>query len=152
MNSQEDMVETDKRAEKSPRNKRMSVRQKKKLILAVSVFAIAVAIIFWGWSSTGNNAYLNVGTLVDNADNGGNSEYIGDTIEIRGTVTNWTGNLTFELADFEDPNKTIDIVMHGAIPEGFEHGKSVVVIGELRDSPPLTVDATGITVGCASKY
>lgn len=133
----------------------MSRRRKRKLIVAVLVIAAALIVIFWGWSSTGRS-FLGVGALVDQSNDTNPSavpeKYAGKAIEIQGDVDSWFGGPDFVLVDGADPAKSVAVHMLGTFPEGFEIGKTVVVKGTLNATMPLTIMATGITVGCASKY
>ncbi len=130
----------------------MPKRTKKKLVI-VSVAVVAAAVIlFWGWSSNGQ-VYLDVATLVDESSDGVPNKYAGETLEVRGVVSGWSGadDLEFILVDQLDANKTISVTMSGAYPEGFENLKPVVVTGELSPELPLSLNATDVTVSCSSK-
>lgn len=135
----------------------MSRRRKRKLILAVIVIAAVLVIVLWGWSATGRE-FLGVGSLVQDINSTDPpsvpAKYQGKSIEVQGVVKDWSGgtDMEFTLVDKLDASKTIGVEMHGAMPEGFDNGKTVVVKCTLDDSSPLTLQATGITVGCASKY
>jgi len=135
----------------------MSRRRKRRLILALVVIAAVLVIIFWGWSATGR-AFLGVDSLVQDINSTDPpsvpAKYQGKSIEVQGVVKDWSGgtSLEFTLADKLNVSKTIDVQMHGTMPEGFDNGKTVVVKCTLDDSSPLTLQATAVTVGCASKY
>jgi len=131
------------------------MRKKKKLMIAVIAIIVAVVIIYLGWSSTGGRNYISVAEIVDDEANIANnvSKYQEDVIEVKGRVIDYTaGELEFTLVDEVDVNKTIAIIFSGTIPDNFENGKTVAVKGQLRDNTPITLDATAITIGCASKY
>ncbi len=137
-----------------PTKRPMSRRQKRKLMLAGLVIAIAAIIVLWGWNSTGRS-YLGIASLVDESQTSVPQEYLNKTIEIQGVVTQWSGTVTdagFKLVDKIDASKSIDVVMSGAFPAGFDNGKTVVAKGILGNALPLTLTATELTVGCASKY
>jgi len=135
----------------------MSRRHKRKLILALVVIAAVLVIVFWGWSATGRE-FLGVGSLVQDINSTDPpsvpAKYQSKSIEVQGVVKDWSGGtgLEFTLVDKVNVSKTIDVLMHGTMPEGFDNGKTVVVKCTLDDSSPLTLQATDITVGCASKY
>ena len=142
-----------KPAESPP--KRMSRRRQRKLLITIGIIAVALVIIFWGWSSTGAKNYTQVGTLVDASSGGTLTEYMNRSLEVQGVVTGWAGgasDFNFILADKTEPNKTISVTLTGTLPAEFANGKTAVVKGELGDSPSLTLSATEITLGCASKY
>lgn len=135
----------------------MSRRRRRKLILSLVVIAAVLVILFWGWSATGRE-YLGVSSLLQDINSTDPpsvpAKYQGRSIEVQGVVRDWSGgsSLEFTLVDRADANKTIDVHMQGTMPEGFDNGKTVVVKCALDDSSPLTLRATGVTVGCASKY
>jgi cytochrome c-type biogenesis protein CcmE len=135
--------------------KPMSRRKKRKLIVALIVIAAALVVIFWGWSTTGTN-FLGVGSLVDesNLTNPQTvpAKYADKVVETQGVVDSWYGGQDFVLVDKDDSGKNITVHMQGTFPEGFAIGKTVVVKGTLDETMPLTMQATEITVGCASKY
>ena len=137
-----------------PAKRPMSRRQKRKLVLAGLVIVVAAVIVLWGWSSTGRT-YLGIASLVDQSQTSVPQQYVNKTIEIQGIVVEWSGSVTdttFKLVDRVDANKSVEVVMIGAFPSGFDNGKTVVAKGQLSDSLPLTLTATEMTVGCASKY
>src|SRR5512137_700523 len=99
--------------------KPMSRRRKRKLIIALGVTAIALIIVFWGWSSTGAKDFLQVGTLVDASAGGTISSYLNKPLEVQGVIVGWAGgagDLHFQLADKTDAAKTIDVNLTGALP------------------------------------
>lgn len=135
--------------------KPMSKRKKRKLMIVIGVIAVALVIVFWGWSSTGAKDYLQVSTLVDAPSDGTMSKYLNRTLEVQGVIAGWAGgagDLTFELADKTYPDETIHVNLTGALPAEFANGKTAVVKGELTSTSPIEISATEITLGCASKY
>jgi cytochrome c-type biogenesis protein CcmE len=135
----------------------MSRRRKRRMLLALVVIAAVLVIVFWGWSATGRE-FLGVGSLVQDINSTDPpsvpAKYQGKPIEVQGIVKDWSGgtSLEFTLVDKLNESKTIEVSMHGTMPEGFDNGKTVVVKCTLDDSSPLTLQATAVTVGCASKY
>ncbi len=140
--------EPEKTPESAPSQRPMSRRRKRKLVLAVIVIAAAIIVVFWGWSSTAGN-YVSVSSLVNDP-----SHYSGKVIDVRGIVSGWNGNPSdrnFTLSDTDTGlGGSIQVSMAGALPSGFENGKTVSVRGELDSGTHFT--ATDMTVGCASKY
>lgn len=133
----------------------MSRRKKRKLIVALVVIAATLVVIFWGWSTTGRS-FLGVGALVDetNSTNPPSvpAKYADKVIEIQGVVDAWYGGQDFILVDKDGSGGNLTVHMQGTFPDGFAIGSTVVVKGTLDATMPLTMQATGITVGCASKY
>ena len=135
----------------------MSRRRKRRLILALMVIAAVLVIVFWGWSATGRE-FLGVDSLLQDINSTDPpsvpAKYQGKSIEVQGVVKDWSGgaSLEFTLVDKLNSSKAIEVHMQGTMPEGFDNGKTVVVKCTLDASSPLTLQATGVTVGCASKY
>ena len=137
-----------------PARRPISRRQKRKLIVAGLVIAVAAVIVLWGWSATGQS-YLGISTLVSESQTSVPLKYANKTIELQGIVSDWSGTVTdtdFKLVDKVDATKSIEVVMIGTFPAGFDNGKTVAAKGQLADTLPLTLTATEMTVGCASKY
>lgn len=135
--------------------KRMSKRRQRKMLIAIGIIVVALVVVFWGWSSTGAKSFTQVSALTDAASGGTAAQYMNRTLEVQGVITGWGGgasDLSFTLADKAEPNKTIAVTLVGTLPAEFANGKTAVVKGELDDSLPLTLSATEITLGCASKY
>lgn len=148
-------MESDQATQAKAAPKPMSRRKKRKLIIALGVIAVALIVVFWGWSSTGAKDYLQVGALVDASAGGTISSYLGRSLEVQGVITGWAGgagDLHFELADKADPSKTLEVNLSGELPAEFANGKTAVVKGEIESASPLELSATEITLGCASKY
>jgi len=129
----------------------MSRRKKRKVLIAVLVIAAALVVVFWGWSSTGGQNYLSV-SEISNAP----TLYAGKTIDVKGVVTGWNGDpgsRNFTLSDVGDPaSGQISVTMTGSLPSGFENGKTVAAKGQLDSANPIHMQATDLTIGCASKY
>jgi cytochrome c-type biogenesis protein CcmE len=143
------MTEGTAEERKAPKRKR-----RKKLWIAAAAVAVAAIIIFWGWSATGGRSYLSVAEVVKDprAIANGTSPYLNRVLEIRGMVTQWFGGSTFVLVDTSNSSISMRIDSTTAIPQGFDNGKSAAVRGQLLQSSTITLIASGITVGCASKY
>ena len=127
----------------------MSKRRKRKLVLASLVVVAALIFVFWGWSSTGGN-FVSVNSIAIDP-----SHYGNHTVEVQGVVSEWSGDpsdMSFKLVDQTNASSVIEVVLSGTFPAGFENGKTVVVKGVVEDSSPAKILASGISVGCASKY
>lgn len=139
-----------------PTARPVSRRRKRKIMIVVVVVAAALLLVLWGWSSTGAREYLQVGTLCEESSGGSiPNKYLGTVLEVQGIITGWGGqpsNVTFQLADMTNASLTIDVRLAGTLPEGFENGKTAVVKGLLDDALPLTLAASEVTLGCASRY
>ena len=127
----------------------MSRRRKRKLVLVSLVVVAALIFVFWGWSSTGGN-FVSVNAIAIDPAHYGNR-----TVEVQGVVSEWSGDpsdMSFKLVDQTNSSSVIEVVLTGTFPAGFENGKTVVVKGVVDDASSLKILASGITVGCASKY
>jgi cytochrome c-type biogenesis protein CcmE len=139
----------------APSQRPMSRLKRKKMLIAIGVIAVALVVVFWGWSSTGAKDYLQVGTLAAASSGGGLTQYMNQTLEVQGVITGWSGgpgDLNFSLADRVNPNQTIEVHLTGALPAEFSNGKTAVVKGIIEGSQPVVFSATEVTLGCASKY
>ena len=127
----------------------MSRRRKRKLVIVSFVIIAAAVFVLWGWSSTGGS-FVSVASVTSDP-----GHYAGRTIEVQGVVSGWSGDpsdMDFELVDSDNSACHVSVVMSGALPAGFENGKSVVVKGSVDTMPMMRIVASEITVGCASKY
>ena len=105
---------------------------------------------FLAYDSLSNyiNPYLSVTSVVRNID-----QYRGRSIQVMGVVQFDTfdrgndGTIRFAI---NDGTEAIGVVYTGALPQNFDEGKDVVVVGSLDGDD--TVDARQILVKCPSKY
>jgi cytochrome c-type biogenesis protein CcmE len=105
---------------------------------------------FLAYDSLSNyiNPYLSVTNVVRNID-----QYKGKSLQVMGVVQAGTfdrgndGTIRFAL---DDGTEAIDVVYTGALPQNFDEGKDVVVVGSLDGDE--AVDARQILVKCPSKY
>ncbi len=94
------------------------------------------------------NPYLSVTSVVRNLD-----KYQGKSLQVMGVVESGTfdrgndGTIRFAI---NDGTETISVIYTGALPQNFDEGKDVVVVGSLNGDE--TVDASQILVKCPSKY
>jgi cytochrome c-type biogenesis protein CcmE len=139
--------------ESEPKPKKGLTRKRKRLLMAALVIIVAFVIIFWGWDSTGKT-FLEVSPISSDAAaiGSGTSHYVNSYVEVQGNVNNWYGSGNFTLTDRTNLNDTINVVMNGTLPSGFENGKSVVVKGTISAGLPVTIHSVEVTIGCASKY
>jgi len=105
---------------------------------------------FLAYDSLSNyvNPYLSVTTVVRNLD-----QYQGKSLQVMGVVESGTfdrgneGTIRFAI---NDGTEAIDVIYTGALPQNFDEGKDVVIVGSLNGDQ--TVEARQILVKCASKY
>ncbi len=136
--------EKSEREDDKPKRKKFSSK-KKKILIVVVIIAIALIIVLWG-AAPGD--YVSLKTVVENR-----GHYLGEEVEVKGKVGNWSGGQNFTMVDDNDITIAIEVVHDGAIPEGFATGKVIVVKGKLEEQDGnLTLSSTKIQVGCPSKY
>lgn len=133
----------------------LSIRKKRKIVVGSIIILIALVIIFWGWSETGNRNYLSVSQVLAEEEliamNA--SKYCNVVIEVQGVVSEWDGiSHLFRLVDKENASMGIEINATGILPDGFGIGKTIIARGMLLNELPITLVADGITIGCSSKY
>jgi cytochrome c-type biogenesis protein CcmE len=105
---------------------------------------------FLAYDSLSNyiNPYLSVTNVVRNID-----QYQGKSLQVMGVVQTGTfdrgndGTIRFAI---NDGTEAIDVVYTGALPQNFDEGKDVVIVGSLNGDE--TVEARQILVKCPSKY
>jgi len=105
---------------------------------------------FLAYDSLSNyvNPYLSVTTVVRNLD-----QYQGKSLQVMGVVESGTfdrgndGTIRFVI---NDGTEAIDVIYTGALPQNFDEGKDIVVVGSLNGDQ--TVEARQILVKCPSKY
>ena len=129
-------------------------RKNRKLMIVAAAIVVALVVVFGGWTATGGRSFTSVADIADDSSaiENNTSAFQKGVVEVQGTVVQWYGGSTFTLVDLSDSSKSIHVNATAGIPEGFENGKSAVVKGVIPASLPVTVVASGITVGCASRY
>lgn len=116
--------------------------------LVAGVLLIFSAFLAYDSLSNYINPYLSVTSVVRNVD-----RYRGKSLQVMGVVQIGTfdrgndGTIRFAI---NDGTEAIDVVYTGALPQNFDEGKDVVVVGSLEGDE--TVDAKQILVKCPSKY
>jgi cytochrome c-type biogenesis protein CcmE len=140
----EEEAQEKSKKETTPKKKRFFSRRNKVLIV-FAIVAIALIVVLWGATPPD---YDEVEEIVTNSGN-----YIGEEVNVKGKVGNWTGGKNFTLHDDQNASLAIFVVHENAMPEGFAEGKVVVVEGTLEEGESgLTIRSTKIQVGCPSKY
>ena len=70
---------------------------------------------------------------------------VADSVEHKGA------NMTFEIADRDDPAKTVPVRYSGQVPDPFREGREVIVTGELADGT-LLAEKDSLITKCPSKF
>ncbi|UCD44916.1 MAG: cytochrome c maturation protein CcmE [Candidatus Bathyarchaeota archaeon] len=94
------------------------------------------------------NPYLSVTHVAANTDRyEGRSIQVMGVIAIGSIVRGGEGTTIFAVTDGDE---TLDVTYVGALPQNFDQGKDVVVVGSLRGGESL--EASKILMKCPSKY
>ena len=79
----------------------------------------------------------------------GSSEVFGKVVA--GSVARDGTDMTFEIADRDDPTKTVPVTYSGQVPDPFREGREVIVDGELVDGT-LVAEKDSLITKCPSKF
>lgn len=79
----------------------------------------------------------------------GSSQVYGNVVA--GSVEHQGADLSFEIADRDDPSKSVPVEYSGQVPDPFREGREVIVDGELVDGT-LHADKDSLVTKCPSKF
>ena len=79
----------------------------------------------------------------------GTSEVYGNVVA--GSVERVGTDLSFEIADRDDPTKSVPVSYSGQVPDPFREGREVIVKGELVDGT-LQAEKDSLITKCPSKF
>lgn len=79
----------------------------------------------------------------------GSSEVYGNVVA--GSVEHSGADLRFEIADRDDPSKSVPVEYSGQVPDPFREGREVIVEGELVDGT-LLAEKDSLITKCPSKF
>jgi len=79
----------------------------------------------------------------------GSSEVYGNVVA--GSVEHQGADLSFEIADRDDPSKSVPVEYSGQVPDPFREGREVIVDGELVDGT-LVAEKDSLITKCPSKF
>ncbi len=79
----------------------------------------------------------------------GSSEVYGNVVA--GSVEHRGSDLSFEIADRDDPSKSVPVEYSGQVPDPFREGREVIVDGELVDGT-LLAEKDSLITKCPSKF
>lgn len=77
------------------------------------------------------------------------SEVYGNVVA--GSVRHQGSDLSFEIADRDDPSKSVPVEYSGQVPDPFREGREVIVDGELVDGT-LVAEKDSLITKCPSKF
>jgi cytochrome c-type biogenesis protein CcmE len=79
----------------------------------------------------------------------GTSEVYGNVVA--GSVEHRGADLSFVIADRDDPSKSVPVQYSGQVPDPFREGREVIVDGELVDGT-LVAEKDSLITKCPSKF
>jgi cytochrome c-type biogenesis protein CcmE len=79
----------------------------------------------------------------------GSSEVFGKVVP--GSIERQGADMTFEIADRDDPAATVPVSYSGQVPDPFREGREVIVDGELVDGT-LVAEKDSLITKCPSKF
>jgi cytochrome c-type biogenesis protein CcmE len=79
----------------------------------------------------------------------GTSQVYGNVVA--GSVEHQGADLSFEIADRDDPSTSIPVEYTGQVPDPFREGREVIVDGELVDGT-LLAEKDSLVTKCPSKF
>ena len=79
----------------------------------------------------------------------GSSEVFGKVVA--GSVERDGPKMRFEIADRDDPSKSVPVTYSGQVPDPFREGREVIVDGELVDGT-LVAEKDSLITKCPSKF
>ena len=79
----------------------------------------------------------------------GTSEVYGNVVA--GSVERGGTDMSFEIADRDDPSKSVPVEYSGQVPDPFREGREVIVDGELVDGT-LVAEKDSLITKCPSKF
>ena len=79
----------------------------------------------------------------------GTSEVYGNVVA--GSVEHRGADLSFVIADRDDPSKSVPVEYSGQVPDPFREGREVIVDGELVDGT-LVAEKDSLITKCPSKF
>ena len=79
----------------------------------------------------------------------GTSEVYGNVVA--GSVEHRGADLSFAIADRDDPSKSVPVEYSGQVPDPFREGREVIVDGELVDGT-LVAEKDSLITKCPSKF
>jgi cytochrome c-type biogenesis protein CcmE len=127
----------------------MDPDRKRKIRLVVALAAavlLATALVYTSFSAS-TEARSPSELLAEQP--AGTSEVYGKVVA--GTVERDGTDMTFEIADPEDPSKAVPVTYSGQVPDPFREGRDVIVDGEFVDGT-LVAEKDSLITKCPSKF
>jgi cytochrome c-type biogenesis protein CcmE len=127
----------------------MDPDRKRKIRLVVALTAavlLATALVYTSFNAS-TEARSPSELLAE--DPAGSSEVYGNVVA--GSVEHRGSDLRFEIADRDDPSKSVPVEYSGQVPDPFREGREVIVDGELVDGT-LVAEKDSLITKCPSKF
>ena len=127
----------------------MDPDRKRKIRLVVALTAavlLATALVYTSFNAS-TEARSPSELLAEEPD--GSSEVYGNVVA--GSVEHRGADLSFEIADRDDPSKSVPVEYTGQVPDPFREGREVIVEGELVNGT-LVAEKDSLITKCPSKF
>jgi cytochrome c-type biogenesis protein CcmE len=127
----------------------MDPDRKRKIRLAVALTAavlLATALVYTSFNAS-TEARSPSELLAEEP--AGTSEVYGNVVA--GSVEHRGADLSFEIADRDDPSKSVPVEYSGQVPDPLREGREVIVDGELVDGT-LVAEKDSLITKCPSKF
>jgi cytochrome c-type biogenesis protein CcmE len=127
----------------------MDPDRKRKIRLVVALAAavlLATALVYTSFSAS--TEARSPSELLEEQPSG-TSKVFGTVVA--GSVRHEGTDLSFEIADREDPGAAVPVEYTGQVPDPFREGREVIVDGELVDGT-LVADKDSLVTKCPSKF
>jgi cytochrome c-type biogenesis protein CcmE len=127
----------------------MDPDRKRKIRLVVALTAavlLASALVYTSFNAS-TEARSPSELLAEEPD--GSSEVYGNVVA--GSVEHRGADLSFEIADRDDPSKSVPVEYSGQVPDPFREGREVIVEGQLVDGT-LVAQKDSLITKCPSKF
>jgi cytochrome c-type biogenesis protein CcmE len=127
----------------------MDPDRKRKIRLVVALTAavlLATALVYTSFNAS-TEARSPSELLAEEPD--GSSEVYGNVVA--GSVEHRGTDLSFEIADRDDPSASVPVEYSGQVPDPFREGREVIVDGELVDGT-LVAEKDSLITKCPSKF
>ena len=122
-------------------------KRKIRLVVALATAVLLASALVYTSFNASTEARSPSELLAEEPD--GSSEVYGNVVA--GSVEHRGADLRFELADRDDPSKSVPVEYSGQVPDPFREGREVIVEGELVDGK-LLAEKDSLITKCPSKF
>ena len=122
-------------------------KRKIRLVVALATAVLLASALVYTSFNASTEARSPSELLAEEPD--GSSEVYGNVVA--GSVEHRGADLRFEIADRDDPSKSVPVEYSGQVPDPFREGREVIVEGELVDGK-LLAEKDSLITKCPSKF